>query len=74
MTSGQLGLARRRRCQSSLTDPRSRPETGATLNVTDLGNRVVPITGAGSGIGRETALPCARPASAAVGERGNGHA
>ena len=74
MTSGQLGPARRRRCQSSLTDPRSRPETEATMNVKDLGNRVILITGAGSGIGRQVALPCARPASAPAGEQGNGHA
>jgi FlaA1/EpsC-like NDP-sugar epimerase len=59
MTRGQLSLARRRRCQSSLTDPRSRPETEATMNVKDLGNRAVLITGAGSGIGRQLALPCA---------------
>ena len=55
------------------------------MNVKDLGNHVVLITSAGSGIGRQTALlragggrqlalPCARPASAPAGERGNGHA
>ena len=44
------------------------------MNVKDLCNRVVLITGVGSGIGRQLALPCARPASAAVRERGNGHA
>jgi NAD(P)-dependent dehydrogenase (short-subunit alcohol dehydrogenase family) len=56
------------------------------MNVKDLGNRVVLITSAGSGIGRQTALlraagggrqlalPCAWPASAPAGERGNGHA
>jgi NAD(P)-dependent dehydrogenase (short-subunit alcohol dehydrogenase family) len=44
------------------------------MNVKDLGNRIVLITGADSGIGRQLALPCARPASAPAGERGNGHA
>ena len=44
------------------------------MNVKDLGNRVVLITSAGSGIGRQLALPCARPAPAPAGERGNGHA
>ena len=29
------------------------------MNVKDLGNRAVLITGAGSGIGRQLALPCA---------------
>jgi NAD(P)-dependent dehydrogenase (short-subunit alcohol dehydrogenase family) len=57
------------------------------MNVKDLGNRVVLITSAGSGIerqtallraaggiGRQHALPCARPAPAPAAERGNGHA
>jgi hypothetical protein len=74
MTKGQLGLAAGAvaRAVSPIRVPDQK--TGATMNVKDPGNRVVLITGAGSGIGRRLALPCARPASAAVGERVNGHA
>ena len=75
MTSGHRGLAYRSLLPEQVPPnrvPDQKPEL--PMNVKDLGNRVVLITSAGSGIGRQLALPCARPASAAAGERGDGHA
>lgn len=60
MTSGHRGLAYRSLLPEQVPPnrvPDQKPEL--PMNVKDLGNHVVLITSAGSGIGRQLALPCA---------------